>query len=254
LIELLVVIGVIGVLAALLLPALSRAKGRARSVACKNRLHQMGLALQTYVNDHDYKYPYYWTYVDDPSLQAAVGRENTRSWWAKLFPYYPMKWTNATYHCPGYKGAINGWEGHACYGSYAYNGKGVDSFSIVGKPDSQLGLSGIRNPPGHSDSMFGTTTETGIKAPSEMLAIGESRFLNAQANGRPGGNDLLTCGYLKSSITWNLFDPARHGRTYNVVFCDGHIAAMNPWDLFDPGKTAAMWNSDHQPHPEFWFP
>lgn len=254
LIELLVVIGIIGLLAALLFPALSLAKGRARSVACKNRLHQMGLALQTYVNDHEYKYPYYWTHVGDPSLEAAVGRENTGFWWAKLIPYYPVKWTNATYHCPGYKGAINGWERPACYGSYAYNGEGVASFHVVGSPDRHLGLSGIQNPPGHDFSTSGTTPEARIRVPSEMLAIGESRFLNAQVNGIPGGYDSLTCGYLKSSITWNIFDPARHGKDYNVTFCDGHIASMDPWVLFDPSKTAAMWNNDHQPHPESWFP
>jgi prepilin-type N-terminal cleavage/methylation domain-containing protein len=51
LVELLVVIAIIGILAALLLPALSTAKSYARSVSCKNRLHQMGLALQMYVHD-----------------------------------------------------------------------------------------------------------------------------------------------------------------------------------------------------------
>jgi len=29
---------------------------------------------------------------------------------------------------------------------------------------------------------------------------------------------------------------------------------MNPWILFNPTNTAAMWNNDHQPHPEFWLP
>jgi prepilin-type processing-associated H-X9-DG protein len=71
-----------------------------------------------------------------------------------------------------------------------------------------------------------------------------------------GGYDTLTCGLLKSSNPWNeyAFDPGRHGKNYNIAFCDGHIAAMDPWVLFDPSKTAAMWNSDHQPHPEFWVP
>jgi prepilin-type N-terminal cleavage/methylation domain-containing protein len=59
LVELLVVIAIIAILAALLLPALSNAQARARSATCKNRLHQMGLGLQMYVEEHQGKFPYY---------------------------------------------------------------------------------------------------------------------------------------------------------------------------------------------------
>jgi prepilin-type N-terminal cleavage/methylation domain-containing protein/prepilin-type processing-associated H-X9-DG protein len=270
LIELLVVIGIIGVLASLLLTALSRAKDRARSVTCKNHLHQIGLALQMYVNEHQSRYPYYSSADTDPSLEGAIGRDNSRWWWAKLIPYYPVKWTNATYHCPGYKGAINGCVVTECasgrqnapFGSYAYNSEGVAVPAVPGTPfTAELGL----GPPqdqlvmGHGRLRSAVTPEPRIKVPSEMLAIGESRFLNAKVNGILGGYDRLTCGLLKSSnpwhsFAWYAFDPARHGRNYNVTFCDGHVEALNPWVLFDPSKTAAMWNSDHQPHPEFWVP
>jgi prepilin-type N-terminal cleavage/methylation domain-containing protein len=59
LMELLVVVAIIGILAALLLPTLSMAKSYARSVYCKNRLHQMGLALQMYMHDSQNQYPHY---------------------------------------------------------------------------------------------------------------------------------------------------------------------------------------------------
>jgi prepilin-type N-terminal cleavage/methylation domain-containing protein len=52
LIELLVVIAIIAVLASLLLPALGRAKRSARSAACLSNLHQIGLALDLYVQDN----------------------------------------------------------------------------------------------------------------------------------------------------------------------------------------------------------
>jgi prepilin-type N-terminal cleavage/methylation domain-containing protein len=58
LIELLVVIAIISLLAALLLPALVTAKNSSRRTACVSNLHQVGVAIQGYAQDHEGRTPY----------------------------------------------------------------------------------------------------------------------------------------------------------------------------------------------------
>src|SRR6185369_11164168 len=57
LIELLVVIAIIAILAAMLLPALARAKATAKRTQCVNNNHQLGLAWTLYVEDNRDTYP-----------------------------------------------------------------------------------------------------------------------------------------------------------------------------------------------------
>jgi prepilin-type N-terminal cleavage/methylation domain-containing protein/prepilin-type processing-associated H-X9-DG protein len=56
LIELLVVIAIIAILAAMLLPALSRAKARAHRIQCSSQMRQLGMALNMFASDHNEKF------------------------------------------------------------------------------------------------------------------------------------------------------------------------------------------------------
>jgi prepilin-type N-terminal cleavage/methylation domain-containing protein/prepilin-type processing-associated H-X9-DG protein len=74
LVELLVVIGIVAILVALLLPAMSRARRHARSVVCLSNLRQLGMAFQMYTSRNKGKSSSYgdpdsyWPYVIEPEL------------------------------------------------------------------------------------------------------------------------------------------------------------------------------------------
>ena len=79
LIELLVVIAIIAILAAMLLPALSKAKSKAQSIQCLSNMKQWGLATAMYVSDNDDKLPLFGD-VFPPTPTMTY-------WFQKLAPY-----------------------------------------------------------------------------------------------------------------------------------------------------------------------
>jgi prepilin-type N-terminal cleavage/methylation domain-containing protein/prepilin-type processing-associated H-X9-DG protein len=94
LIELLVVIAIIGILAALLLPALSSARDKARTAQCAGNLRQISLGLQLYADDHDDFFPVAGGTIRWDQKDATTG---LGSWMQQIFPYVKNK---SVYHCP----------------------------------------------------------------------------------------------------------------------------------------------------------
>src|SRR6478609_1809939 len=82
LVELLVVIAIIGVLVALLLPAVQAARESARRMQCSNKLKQLGLAIHNY---HD------TSLVFPPQSLPAHGSTNAWGWGPLIFPFIELK-------------------------------------------------------------------------------------------------------------------------------------------------------------------
>lgn len=109
LVELLVVVAVIAILAAMLLPALTRAKREALTTSCRNNLRQLAIAMQSYAAEHDDGLPPN-NYVYDVATKDPL--ERTNSWAPGLAPYdltysniqSGVLWRHLTapqvFHCP----------------------------------------------------------------------------------------------------------------------------------------------------------
>jgi prepilin-type processing-associated H-X9-DG protein/prepilin-type N-terminal cleavage/methylation domain-containing protein len=250
--ELLVVIAIIGTLAAIMLPALTRAMWRARLIHCVNNVRQLGLGLHQFADDN-LAYPL----MSHPEFNSNNIVVHFNTWEESIQPQLgkinPGWFQQNVWTCPGVrsKGALKGG-----FASYGYNAFGFSAPGIQMSSKS-FGLGGhtvtLMNTSGHTISMpkvVNTPVKAGeVASPSEMMAI---------ADGFEGSGDQLYAGqslfWRESIFSGGFFNTttvnARHQGKANVVFCDGHVESPTLKFLFEDTADAALsrWNRDHLPH------
>src|SRR5215471_14720912 len=101
LIELLVVIAIIAILAALILPALARAKSKAQRTYCMNNLRQISIHMHLYTDDNSDYFPSH----RNQNINNADSTISLTNWWGTTIIGYARNMSNL-YHCPTLQGRM----------------------------------------------------------------------------------------------------------------------------------------------------
>jgi prepilin-type N-terminal cleavage/methylation domain-containing protein/prepilin-type processing-associated H-X9-DG protein len=224
LVELLVVISIIAVLAAMLLPAITLVRTQARSTNCLSQLRQLGMASVAFT-------------IDNEGLLVPNSAEDGTRWFIRLIPYIADQartssgWEAANdlrnsrnvLHCPQY--LVNG-QGNPMAGYGMKVGvvlKGNTWQLLQGNPQPKVQVERVKRV--SAQIMAGDSVQDFLRADTDYVCLANHRPYFHHAGPHDGG---ATC-WREANIAATggaSGSPKRHGKTANYVFYDGHVQAL----------------------------
>ena len=220
LIEMLVVIAIISILAAILFPVFARARENARRTSCLSNMKQIGLAAMMYVQDYDEKYPARSMQVG--TSPTSWGRATTGGWyWGELLqPYAKSK---QVFYCPN---SLD--RDRDVPNAYNYSASGV---IFPQTATDVISMASIVSPA----TTYAILEGGQVQITAKMAKRREEINWVLAGIGAGGGDCTSTTGDTSATATRECNTP-RHFDGNNVVFADGHAKWLKVVTMVNEAK------------------